>query len=103
MNVYETKTMAQRLSGNSYPGRGIVLGVTPDGKQAVLKIYKTAKTSRPADGLQPGELVVERRQLYVATADGLLQLVELQLAGKKRMTADSFVNGMKGLDASRVE
>ena len=85
-----------------YPGAWTTLH-TPDGKQAVLKIYKTAKTSRPADGLQPGELVVERRQLYVATADGLLQLVELQLAGKKRMTADSFVNGMKGLDASRVE
>ena len=30
MNVYETKTMADRLSGNTYPGRGIVLGVTPD-------------------------------------------------------------------------
>ncbi len=85
-----------------YPGAWTNL-ITPDGKQTVLKIYKTAKTSRPADGLQPGELVVERRQLYVATADGLLQLVELQLAGKKRMTADSFVNGMKGLDASRVE
>ena len=35
MNVYETKTMAQRLCGNTYPGRGIVLGITPDGKKAV--------------------------------------------------------------------
>ena len=31
MNVYETKTMAEAVSGNTYPGRGIVLGVTPDG------------------------------------------------------------------------
>ena len=28
MNVYEIKSMAERLSGNAYPGRGIVLGVT---------------------------------------------------------------------------
>ena len=26
MNVYETKTMAERLNGNTYPGRGIDLG-----------------------------------------------------------------------------
>ena len=30
MNVYDIKSMAERLSGNTYPGRGIVLGVTPD-------------------------------------------------------------------------
>ena len=39
MNVYETKTMAQRLDGNTYPGRGIVLGVTPDGKKAVAAYF----------------------------------------------------------------
>ncbi len=39
MNVYETKTMAARLDGNTYPGRGIVLGVTPDGKQSVAAYF----------------------------------------------------------------
>ena len=28
MNVYEIKSMAERLDGNTYPGRGIVLGTT---------------------------------------------------------------------------
>ena len=35
MNVYEVKSMAERLDGNTYPGRGIVLGITPDGKKSV--------------------------------------------------------------------
>ena len=39
MNVYETKTMAERLSGNTYPGRGIVLGITPDNKTAVAAYF----------------------------------------------------------------
>ena len=39
MNVYETKTMAQRLAGNTYPGRGIVFGVTPDGKHSVAAYF----------------------------------------------------------------
>ena len=39
MNVYEIKSMAERLSGNTYPGRGIVLGVAPDGKTAVAAYF----------------------------------------------------------------
>ena len=34
MNVYEIGSMAEKLANNTYPGRGIVLGVTPDGKKA---------------------------------------------------------------------
>lgn len=39
MNVYEIKTMAQRLEGNRYPGRGIVIGKTPDGKRAAIAYF----------------------------------------------------------------
>ena len=35
MNVYETKEMGALLASNRYPGRGIVLGLTPDGKESV--------------------------------------------------------------------
>ena len=35
----EISSMADRLAGNTYPGRGIVLGVTPDGKQAVAAYF----------------------------------------------------------------
>ena len=30
MNVYETGLLAEKLAANPYPGRGIVLGQTPD-------------------------------------------------------------------------
>ena len=39
MNVYEIKSMAERLDGNTYPGRGIVLGITPDGKKAAAAYF----------------------------------------------------------------
>ena len=35
MNVYEVGSLAEKLSTNVYPGRGIVLGVTPDGTKSV--------------------------------------------------------------------
>ena len=39
MNIYEVKTMQQRLEGNSYPGRGIVIGKSADGKNAVAAYF----------------------------------------------------------------
>lgn len=35
MNVYETKSMGERIAGNPYVGRGIVIGCTPRGRAAV--------------------------------------------------------------------
>ena len=68
----------------------------PDGKDTVLKIFRTTKTERKADGV--GYIVSDRKHLYVAAADCLLQIDELQLAGKKRMDAAAFLNGMKEIE-----
>jgi len=76
------------------PGAWSVL-VAPDGKQSVFKIYRTAKTDLPADGA-PGTIVTERNKLYVATADRMIELCEVQPAGKKRMKAADFLNGFRG-------
>ena len=39
MNIYETQSMHQRLDGNTYPGRGIVIGKSADGKSAVTAYF----------------------------------------------------------------
>lgn len=39
MNIYEVKSMSARLQGNAYPGRGIVVGKTPDGKKAAFAYF----------------------------------------------------------------
>ena len=39
MNIYEVKTIGERISGNPYVGRGIVLGKTEDGKNAVSAYF----------------------------------------------------------------
>ena len=59
MNVYEVKSMAERLSGNTYPGRGIVLGVTPDGKKAVATYFIM------------GRSVNSRNRVFVWERDGI--------------------------------
>ena len=39
MNVYERKTISERVCGNPYVGRGIVVGSTEDGEKAVAAYF----------------------------------------------------------------
>ena len=104
-----------------YPGAWTTLS-DAEGHQQVLKVFRTTKTTLPVPPsvaspvATPGAvsvcgdviaapaaipaaipLVADRKHLYACCADGLLRLDELQLAGKKRMDAASFLNGMKDI------
>ena len=59
MNVYETGSLSQKLSTNTYPGRGIVLGITPDGKKAVAAYFIM------------GRSVNSRNRVFVQEPDGI--------------------------------
>lgn len=78
-----------------YPGAWTTL-VGPDGRQVVLKLYRTTKTDRKTERV--GQIVADRKHLYIATEDCLLRIDELQMAGKKRMDSTSFLNGMKDIE-----
>jgi len=79
-----------------YPGAWTTL-VAPDGKETVLKIFKTRKTGKPTTAGK-GSISVEGKSLLVAAGDEWLSMEELQLAGKKRMPVRDFLNGMKDMD-----
>ena len=80
-----------------YPGAWTTL-MGPDGKSVDLKIFKTTKTDKSV-GMRPGMIVVYKGVLYITTADCLLQIDELQLAGKNRMKARDFMNGNKNIES----
>lgn len=75
---------------------------SPDGRETVLKIFRTEKTAVKCTE-KPGTVVTDRKDMFIATTDGLLRICELQLAGKKRMTAADFLNGMKDAAQHTVE
>ncbi|MFM1876087.1 MAG: hypothetical protein RL266_1824 [Bacteroidota bacterium] len=57
-----------------------------------LKIYRAVKTQKREAG-KPGELMIDHGKLFISCSDGWLQIVELQLAGKKRMKAEDLLRG----------
>lgn len=58
-----------------------------------LKIYKSI-LRRDYFG-QPGEILSLKKELIVACKEEAVQFCELQLEGKKLMSAESFLNGVK--------
>ncbi len=59
MNVYEIGSMAEKLSTNPYPGRGIVLGITPDGTKAVAAYFIMGRSTN------------SRNRVFIEEADGI--------------------------------
>ena len=79
-----------------YPGAWTTLR-DADGRDTVLKIFRATKTTENA-GVGVGTLRADRKHFYIACEDCWLQIDELQLAGKKRMDAQAFLNGMKEIE-----
>ena len=59
MNVYEIGSLSEKLSTNTYPGRGIVLGITPDGKKSVAAYFIM------------GRSVNSRNRIFALEPDGI--------------------------------
>lgn len=82
--------------------RNHIMGCSPDpGAWCELdgqrfKIYRAAVAASPA--LSPGELSRTKRQAFVGTGAGTLELLEVQPAGKRRMAAMDWArNAPEGL------
>ena len=71
------------------------------GRESVLKLYKV-EVSGLSSQVKPGTILVENKKLYIAAKNGeLVEIIELQMAGKKKMSARDFLNGCKNLSESR--
>ena len=67
-----------------------------------MKLYKTNKTDI-CSGKPVGSIIVNAKKMYVVAQDSLLEVVELQMAGKKRMTVTDFINGLKNIEEYHVK
>ncbi len=67
--------------------------IEKEGKKHRLKIFRAEKISHPPEG-SPGQIHTDQQsELWIHTQDGALGLLEVQLAGKKRMPAEEFLRG----------
>jgi methionyl-tRNA formyltransferase len=86
-----------RLRGfQPWPGAFTIL------KDKTLQVHR-AQPARPAATLAPGQVAVEGTRLLVGCGqDTALELIEIQLEGKRRMTAQEFINGYRPKSGDRL-
>lgn len=67
-----------------------------EGKESAtdVKIIRTAISRRDGTNCEPGRIVTDGRTLTVGCGDGSVEILELQPAGKKRMTAAEWLRGV---------
>ena len=62
MNIYEVKPISERIRGNSYVGRGIVMGRSSDGRRALAAYFimgRSANSRNRIFAVKNGELFTE--------------------------------------------
>lgn len=59
MGAYETKTPAEAVSATEYPGRGIIIGRTADGKKSALAYFIMGRSQN------------SRNRVFTETSDGI--------------------------------
>ena len=75
-----------------YPGAWTTL--RQGSEELPLKIYRASREPRPHD-LATGTIITDKNDMKVAVAEGFINLLEIQLPGKKRMNVSDVLNGLK--------
>ncbi len=72
------------------------------GQEMVLKIYKAQMEPQMELAAIPGTISHTKKSIFIACVDGWLRVESLQLAGKKRMDAAAFLNGIADIEKYSV-
>lgn len=71
-------------------------------KREIVKIYKTDFKSESHDSVF-GTILSDKREIKVAVLDGWIHILEIQLAGKRKMGARELLNGYQFPEGSTLK
>ena len=83
--------LAQVNAFNAWPVAQTPIDIKQNGKSQMLRIWRAEAINTSAD--QPGKVLSCNKQgIDVATGDGVLRLLQIQMPGKKPMDSQAFAN-----------
>lgn len=86
------KLISRKIRGLSpYPGAWGILQLS-EGKEIEVKILK-AKYDYSSLNFEPGTCIIKNKAFLVATSNGIIEILQIQPAGKKVMEAKAFMAG----------
>lgn len=76
--------------------------ILPDQSPLTLKIYES-EIVRSENDKMPGTIISDHKNyMDIATREGYLRILDLQIAGKKRMNIKNFLNGFQLSEGTKV-
>lgn len=91
MNPYEIKTVSESIAPNPYPGRGIILGTTPDGQKGIVAYFIMGRSENSRNRiftLKEGELFTEPFDPSRVKDPSLIIYAALRSLGNKLMVTN---------------
>jgi methionyl-tRNA formyltransferase len=69
----------------------------------IIKIYNSKNNyTNTLKDYKPGIIFFNDKSILVSTKDGFIEILELQIQGKRKMTSFEFINGYKKLDKQQL-
>ena len=94
---YKGEKIALLIRGLSpYPAAWTPLFDAEGGECGSIKIFKAQFVA--GGNLAVGEIKADTRTLEIGCADGRLSILELQMAGKRRMGVEDFLRGVRDME-----
>lgn len=75
-----------------YPAAFTTMTDAADKKQDI-KVFETRIAPDMETLLNPGQVLIDGKRLFAATSNGIVEILEVQPSGKKRMPASAFLLG----------
>lgn len=72
------------------------------GEEWNVKLYD-AKVITESHSLSIGQIITTKKEIKIAVKDGFIQILSLQLPGKKKMTAHELLNGVSFSEKAQAE
>lgn len=67
--------------------------VDATGKEQSLKIFSTSEPESSTEALPPGIITSDGKRMWISCGDANLEILSLQVAGKRRMPTSDFLRG----------
>lgn len=84
-----------------FPGAHCILVNGSD--RIPIKLYRTELSDEIPDEIIPGIVHIQNEHMYVCCKESWLEILELQLAGKKKMAASDFIKGFRSSGQIRMD
>src|SRR5690606_3188009 len=62
---------------------------------SLLQVHAARVADEASGGLEPGVVLPMKRRILVATGDGVLELLVVEPAGRRAMSAAAYLNGRR--------